>query len=154
MKTKNQDLIKSLEEIQKQLDEIHSEGEWLIVEYNGRNHPCLLKHKCGRTKFISLGSYLKSSRKMRCEVCTSTKTTENQNEYYNKIRTKKVDFQKEIDEMYGEGVWTIKEYEGTTKPSVLVHSCGLEKRVARARNVRKACRCDCELTKNGREINV
>ena len=44
----------------------------------------------------------------------------------------KEEFQTNIDNTYGVGEWTVMEYSGASKPLVIVHKCGEEKRLSRA----------------------
>ena len=53
--------------------------------------------------------------------------------------------QKRLDQIYGEGVWTIIHYEGNNKPCKLQHKCGEFKTLTLAKNIRNGkllCACD------------
>ena len=53
--------------------------------------------------------------------------------------------QKILDQIYGEGVWTIIHYEGNNKPCKLQHKCGEFKTLTLAKNIRNGkllCTCD------------
>ncbi|MDB8794286.1 hypothetical protein PN290_00250 [Romboutsia sp. 1001216sp1] len=56
----------------------------------------------------------------------------------------KEEFQKKIDEKYGEGEWTVEEYKGSRLPLVILHKCGKEKRLTRASTFSSGGRDHCE----------
>lgn len=53
------------------------------------------------------------------------------------------DFQDKINEMYGEGEWTVKQFTGSHLPVVLEHKCGTEKRLSRATSFTSGTRNKC-----------
>lgn len=55
-------------------------------------------------------------------------------------------YQNKIDEKYGKGEWVVEEYTGASKPLVIVHSCGREKRLSRASSFEKSNSCKCVST--------
>lgn len=64
-------------------------------------------------------------------------------------------FQREIDELCGEGEWVVKEYTGASKPVVLEHKCGTEKRLSKGNTFtvmgKRSChKCDKEHVCGGR----
>lgn len=68
----------------------------------------------------------------------------------------KEEFQNNIDITYGKGEWTVKEYDGASKPLVIAHKCGKEKRLSRASTFTSAGKDKCVVCnkvnwkKNGR----
>ena len=138
---------KTLSEVQKDIDRIYGEGVWTIKEYNGGNHPCLLSHKCGESKVLSHARNI-SSGKLLCSCDPVPATLQ---EVYDRKRIKKDDLQKDINRLYGEGVWTITEFSNMRSPLHLIHECGEPKVLSRAMTVRAGtCTCSCEPEKRGR----
>lgn len=50
-----------------------------------------------------------------------------------KKEQRKQQFQCKLDSIYGRGTWTIKEFESTSEPGILIHSCGHEKYLSKMR---------------------
>lgn len=137
--------MKTLEEVQETLDRIYGKDVWTIIAYEGNEKPCKLKHKCGELKVLTLGKNIRNGKLL----CSCDPTPKALQEVYKRNTVKKEDFQKSIDNVYGEGVWTIVEFEGSSKPLKLEHNCGKLKRISRALNVKKGfLTCECELKKN------
>ena len=136
---------KTLEEVQQDLNEIYGSGEWTILTYNGGENPCTLVHKCGESKTITIA---KNARRglLSCSCSPSIKRLKMISD---NNKAKQETLQQKIDEIYGEGVWTITGFNGLEQPLTVKHYCGEEKIISRARNIRKGtCTCECELKKN------
>jgi len=133
--------LKTLEEVQSMIDNIYGEGIWTILEYKGNHKPCVLRHKCGALKPISFAKNIKHGKLL----CSCSPMPEGLKNAHEKNTIKKEDFQKEIDSIYGEGVWNIVNYEGTSKPVRLEHKCGKIKPISRGINARRGTlTCECE----------
>lgn len=136
---------KTIKEVQQDLNEIYGKDEWTILTYNGGDNPCTLVHKCGESKTITIA---KNARRglLSCSCSPSIKRLKMISD---NNKAKQETLQQKIDEIYGEGVWTIVEFNGLEKPLKLKHNCWEEKTISRARNIRKGtCTCECELKKN------
>lgn len=133
--------LRTLEEVQETIDKIYGKGIWTIISYEGNNKPCKLEHKCGEPKTLTLGKSIKSGKLL----CSCDPIPKGLQEAYKRNTVKKEDFQESIDNIYGEGVWNILEFEGSSKPLVLEHYCGKPKRITRAINARKGnLTCECQ----------
>lgn len=66
--------------------------------------------------------------------------------YEDKKRKKRREhFQNKLDEIHGKGVWTIKEFEATNKPGILIHECGAERHLSVMRIAYSSMKCkECE----------
>lgn len=136
---------KTLEEVQQDLNEIYGKDEWTILTYNGGDNPCTLVHKCGESKTITIA---KNARRglLSCSCSPSIKRLKL---ISSNKKAKQEALQSKIDDIYGEDVWTIVEFNGLEQPLTVKHYCGEEKIISRARNIRKGtCTCECELKKN------
>ena len=138
---------KTIKEVQQDLNEIYGKDEWTILTYNGGDNPCTLVHKCGESKTITIA---KNARRglLSCSCSPSIKRLKMISD---NNKAKQETLQQKIDEIYGEGVWTIVEFNGLEKPLRVRHCCHgeIEKTISRARNIRKGtCICECELKKN------
>ena len=135
---------RTIEEMQQLIDSKYGEGEWTILEYEGLYNPCSIKHKCGKVKHFKQGSTIRRYN-LPCP-CTPSETRK---EFLERVKIKKEDFQKEIDSIYGEGVWKIVKFTDMKSPITLEHNCGAKKNITRPRNLRKGtCTCECELKMN------
>ena len=81
-------------------------------------------------------------------ICTANKPKEVGADKFKEYKReqRKQNFQKMLDDRYGRGTWTVKEFDSTAKPGILVHICGREKylsklKIAYDRNI--VCE-DCE----------
>ncbi len=137
--------MKTLSEIQDVLDNIYGEGVWTILSYQGGQKPCILQHKCGELKIVKFAKNIKNGKLL----CVCDPTPEPLRKLYEKMKVKKDDLQKDIDNIYGEGEWIIIDFNGMSSPLTLKHSCGQPKTISRASNIRKGtCTCKCELKGN------
>ena len=140
--------MKTLEEIQNDLDTMYGEGKWKVLSYEGGSKPCSLLHKCGKDKTLKRGISLRKGT-LQCE-CESK--TEARMRAYEERTVKEEAFQKEIDSIYGEGKWKIVSFSGSSKPLTVKHHCGQDKTITRAITMRRgACTCECELARNSKE---
>ena len=139
--------LKTVDEIQEEIDNIYGEGVWTLLTYEGGQKPSLLKHKCGETKTIKQAKNIKSG-KILCSCDPHPKPLQ---ELYERNKVKKDALQKEIDSIYGEGSWKIDKFNGMSNPLTLKHSCGEDKTLSRAITIRRGtCTCKCELLKSNK----
>ena len=131
----------TLEEFQETIDNVYGKGEWTILNYDGGEKSCSLIHKCGKRKVVERAKYVRTGK----ASCPCKPITDVRKKYYDNIKVTKEEFQQTIDDIYGEGVWTILEFDGMAKPLTIEHSCGEPKTITRATNMKKGtCRCICE----------
>ncbi len=137
--------MRTIEEIQELLDNLHGKGEWTILTYEGGTKPCTLEHKCGEVKTIKFANGLRRG----TTRCKCDPTPKSMKEFYESSKIKKEELQADIDKIYGEGNWTIVDFKDMSSPLTLEHNCGELKTISRASTIRRGvCTCVCELKMN------